>query len=161
MNLTTIIRHRDGQHAAPSARLVAANRALTAENGALRTQLADANTQRQTEVAQIADVLAQHVRDLHDEREAHARDLHDEREAHARTKQALQVAIRANEANASATTCETDVTALRAATADQYIESPKPKPAYRPHPRPAIRVMPLHQAPFATVSPVWTPAVAA
>ena len=157
MSLTTILRPpgKGRRQADPNARLAAANHRLHDDNrqlrhqldGAgrliesLRTQLADADAQRRAEVAEVARVLGEHVRDLLDERQAHAR-----------TRQALDIAVRANAANAGATTVETDVSVLRAAVADQFVDAPDPGPEYgvpRRTVSAVIRVVPLWASPQA------------
>ena len=157
MSLTTILRPpgKGRRQADPNARLAAANRRLHDDNQqlqhrlegagwlieALRAQLADADAQRLAEVADVARVLGEHVRDLFDEQQAHAR-----------TQQALDIAVRANAANAGATTVETDVSVLRAAVADQYVEAPDPGPEYGAHRSTVsavIRVVPLWSSPQA------------
>ena len=167
MSLTTILRPpgKGRRQANPNARIAAANRRLHDETRqlrhwlegagwlieALRAQLADADARRRAEVAEVARVLGGQVRDLFDEQQAHAR-----------TRQALDIAVRANAANAGATTVETDVSVLRAAVADQYVDAPDPGPEYGAPRRTVsavIRVVPLWASPQAA-HPANIPAVA-
>lgn len=107
----------------------------------LQVQLVDADEQRQAEVRRVARVLGDGV---------HALNL--ERHAHQVTRARLDAAIRANTCNAEATTVQTDVTVLRAAVADRFVEPPAPGPQYASYRRvvsPVIRVMPLWDSPQA------------
>ncbi|WUH94611.1 hypothetical protein OG900_33650 [Streptomyces sp. NBC_00433] len=143
------------RQASPNARLAAENQRLRDEvrnlrhqlegagiliNG-LRVQLNDADEERQAEVRAVARVLGDGV---------HALNL--ERHAHQVTRGRLDAAVRANTCNTEAATVQTDVTVLRAAMADRFVEEPAPGPEYGPHRRVAsrtIRVMPLWDSPQA------------
>jgi hypothetical protein len=158
VSLLTVIRQpgHGRRQAAPSARLAAENQRLRDElrqvrhqlQGAghliagLRVQLDDADEQREIEVRGVA----RHVGDA-----LHA--LYQEQHAHRVTRVRLETAVRSNRANANAETVQTDVTVLRAATADRYEDPPAPGPEYAPYTRmlasPTITVVPLWDSPLA------------
>jgi hypothetical protein len=107
----------------------------------LYVQLDDADERHQAEVRQVARVLGDGV---------HALNL--ERHAHQATCGRLAAAVRANTANAEAATVQTDVSVLRAAMADRFVEEPAPGPEYTPPRRvvsPTIQVVPLWDSPQA------------
>lgn len=118
---------------------------VTAENQRLDFELQQERTARQTAqadlrrtVATLGEIVVMHLR---------------ERAAHQETKAKLATAVRANECNVNAETVKTDVTALRAATADVVDGEPaKAGPQYRPYRRilrPLIKVVPLWSSPQA------------
>ncbi|NUP46164.1 MAG: hypothetical protein HOW97_02450 [Catenulispora sp.] len=114
---------------------------LAAENQRLQEQV----DQARAELRHTASVLGEFVVLLGEEQAAHWQ-----------TREERDQAVRANRSNSEAETLQTDVTALRAAIADQYVEEPGPGPQYRPYPRfptNRIRVVPLWLAPFATTDP--------
>lgn len=79
-------------------------------------------------------------------------ELTDEKTAHADARRRLEIAIRANRCNSEAETVTTDVTALRAAVADQYVDPEPAGPQYAPYRRivgRTVTVMPLWASPQA------------
>lgn len=136
------------RQASPNARLAAENARLRHQlEGAghliagLYVQLDDADEQRQAEVRQVARVLGDGVHTLNLERHAHQV-----------TRNQLAAAVRANAANDGATTVQTDVTVLRAAMADRFVEEAPPGPEYGTHrqaPGRTIQVVPLWNSPQA------------
>jgi hypothetical protein len=159
VSLLTAIRQpgHGRRQAAPSARVAAENQRLRHElalarhqlDGAghliagLRVQLDDADQDRAAEVRRAAFEIGQAL---------HA--LYQEQHAHRVTKCHLETAVRSNQANANAETVQTDVTALRAATADRFEDKPAPGPAYAPYTR-ALPSKPIE------VVPVWASPLAA
>lgn len=78
--------------------------------------------------------------------------LGEEQTEHYLTREERDTAVRSNESNRNAETVKTDVSVLRAATADQFVEPDPPGPQYVAYERvasPVIPVMPLWDAPFA------------
>jgi hypothetical protein len=151
VSLLTAIRQpgHGRRQADPTARLAAENQRLRHQlDGArkliagLGVQLDDADRDRETEVRGIA----RHLGDA-----LHA--LYQEQHTHFTTRCRLETAVRSNRANATAATVQTDVTALRAATADRFEDAPAPGPEYAPYTRmlasPTIRVTPLWDSPLA------------
>jgi len=106
-------------------------------------------------IDRLRGLLADRYADLHHTAavlgdQAHA--LLQERHAHAETRKKLATAIRANRSNAEAKTVQTDVSVLRAAPADAFVDEPAPGPEYAPYERvqgPVVQVMPLGVSPLA------------
>lgn len=148
MSLLTVIRQpgHGRRQAAPSARLAAENQRLRDELRQVQHQLQGAGhliAGLRGEVRQVA----RHVGDA-----LHA--LYQEQHAHFTTRCRLETAVRANQANANAETVQTDVSMLRAATADRYEDAPAPGPEYAPYTR-------MLASPTITVTPLWASPLAA
>jgi len=94
---------------------------LSREAEALRARLAAMEGQHLAEVRAVA----RHLGDA-----LHA--LYQEQYDHGATKDRLDTAVRSNESNANAETVTTDVSVLRAAVADDFVDAPVPGPAYGP-----------------------------
>lgn len=129
---------------------------LEAENARLRHQLEGAGKLILGLQMDLADIEAGRVAEVREVARqlgdaAHA--LLQERHEHFVTRCRLETAVRSNESNAEAVTVQTDVTALRAATADRFEDAPVPGPEYAPYTRvlasKPIRVMPAWESPLA------------